>query len=201
MANIYSKAFGDGSGYVCDGDTITGTIGAYTVTAQIRRDDDAGAPDQMQDGFWPSLNPMADGYIGTGGDAVFQSEQAQAEKVMDAWTKDEWWYVGVVVTVTASVDGVELARESIWGVECNYPGSDNVYLTELANELADSALAEARAKTPILAAGDADPLTAAVEAQTAFWNALKTLEKHLGVDVDGTQDLRDCTLESLLGAE
>ena len=33
---------------------------------------------------------------------------------------------------------------SLWGIELNYPGSDNSYLTEVAYELFDEALAQAK---------------------------------------------------------
>ena len=64
--------------------------------------------------------------------------------VLRAWCADGWWYVGIVLSV--SRNGVELSDHaaSLWSVECNYPGSDNSYLTEVANELLSEALDEAR---------------------------------------------------------
>jgi hypothetical protein len=41
-------------------------------------------------------------------------------------------------------------------------------------------------------------LLAAREAQTAYWEALLILEKALGVEVDGTQDLQEVTVEYLI---
>ena len=35
-------------------------------------------------------------------------------------------------------------------------------------------------------------------AQTAYWKALLALEKAIGVEVDGTQDLQDTTIEHLM---
>lgn len=63
-------------------------------------------------------------------------------ETLRAWCRDDWHYCGVVVTVER--EGVELASESLWGVERNYPGSDNAYLTETAGELAETALEAAR---------------------------------------------------------
>ena len=40
---------------------------------------------------------------------------------------------------------VDSTQASLWGVEANYPGSDNAYLTEVANELLPEALDVARA--------------------------------------------------------
>lgn len=41
-------------------------------------------------------------------------------------------------------------------------------------------------------------LQAARDAQTAYWKALLALEKAIGVEVDGTQDLQDTTIEHLM---
>lgn len=41
-------------------------------------------------------------------------------------------------------------------------------------------------------------LLVARDAQTAYWDALLALEKALGVEVDGTQDLQDVTVEYLV---
>lgn len=45
--------------------------------------------------------------------------------------------------VTVLRDGQEIGCDSIWGVECNYPDSDNSYLLEVANDCALNALSEA----------------------------------------------------------
>jgi hypothetical protein len=71
---------------------------------------------------------------------------------LKAWCKDEWFYCGIVVTVER--ENVELVAEyfhALWGIECNYPGADNSYLTEVANDLAAQALPDARAKLAKLA--------------------------------------------------
>ena len=48
----FTQKFDD---YVCIGDSITCTIDGYAVTARIAHDETPEAPDQRQDGFWPSL--------------------------------------------------------------------------------------------------------------------------------------------------
>ena len=50
----FTQKFDD---YVCIGDAITCTVDRYTVTARIAYDDPPDAPDERQDGFWPSLYP------------------------------------------------------------------------------------------------------------------------------------------------
>jgi hypothetical protein len=57
--------------------------------------------------------------------------------------KGNWFYCGIVVTVTWGKN--VLGTASLWGLECNYPESDNQYLSndiaeELAYEAADNAL-------------------------------------------------------------
>jgi hypothetical protein len=144
--------------YVCDGDKITWMKDGYEITAFIVHDDCGDKPDQRDDGFWPSLNPKAAGYIGRRSKKTLAKHMARAQAVMDAWLKDEWWYVGVCVTV--SFDGVPLTGDydhALWSVECNYPQRDmrrrnpNAYLTEVARELAGEALEAAKTKLADLA--------------------------------------------------
>jgi len=64
----------------------------------------------------------------------FAKAQAKAERVMAAWRNDEWFYCGVILSVT--IDGLTLDRfaASLWGIE------------EVANELLPEAIAEAKAE-------------------------------------------------------
>ncbi|MBR9806707.1 MAG: hypothetical protein GYB49_05740 [Alphaproteobacteria bacterium] len=139
--------------YACEGDTISCEAEGFTVTARIVADDCPDTPDQRQDGFWPSLYKDAPGFIGPGNGfrQRFAKAQAKAEAVMEAWRKDEWFYCGIVLSVER--DSIELDRHaaSLWGVECNYPGTDNSYLTSVANELLPEALDAGRAAAARLA--------------------------------------------------
>lgn len=47
---------------------------------------------------------------------------------------------------------VDSTQASLWGVEWNYPGTDNCYLTTVANELLSEALDAGRAAAARLAA-------------------------------------------------
>ncbi|KJS37103.1 MAG: hypothetical protein VR74_10055, partial [Hyphomonas sp. BRH_c22] len=100
-----------------------------------------------QDGFWPSLYINDPGFIGPGNNfrERLEKAQAEAEAVMDAWRKDEWFYCGIMLAIEC--EGVELDENaaSLWGIEANYPGSDNAYLSEVAGELLPDALAAGRA--------------------------------------------------------
>jgi hypothetical protein len=134
--------------YTCDGDTITCTVDGYDCTATIYRDDSSDAPDERQDGFWPSLDPKDAGYIGDKTQAQLTAEKRKASHIMNTWKKDEWWYVGVAVTV--SKNGIQLTGDydhAVWGIECNYPYGGKVrnnYLRDVANEELDEALEAAK---------------------------------------------------------
>lgn len=140
MVNQFIKAFSE---YVCEGDTISAEIDGFQVTARIVRDG----------GFWPSRNPTDAGYIGENPSETYEKQMARAHKIMNAWANDDWFYCGVVLSVSKAVKIKGRAQEEViisgdaaglWGIECNYPDSKNEYLTEAANEMLDEALNHAR---------------------------------------------------------
>lgn len=141
--------------FVCEGDSIRCDADGFEIVARIVHDDCPDAPDERQDGFWPSLDIGAPGFIGPGRNfrARFAEAQQRAERVLEAWRTGDWFYCGIVLSV--SREDVTLAEHaaSLWGVEANYPGSDNSYLTEVASELLPEALAEGRAALSRLCAG------------------------------------------------
>lgn len=98
--------------YACEGDAISCEAKGFIVMARIVADDCLDAPDQRQDGFWPSLYKDAPGFIGPGNSfrQRFAEAQAKAEAVMEAWRKSEWFYCGIVLSVER--DGIELDRHA-----------------------------------------------------------------------------------------
>lgn len=64
----------------------------------------------------------------------------------DAYFKGEWFYCGIVIS--AWIRDIQLHNHcaSLWGIECNYPGTDNSYLNEIANDLLHEANIEAEKK-------------------------------------------------------
>ncbi|MCF6221811.1 MAG: hypothetical protein L3J65_11930 [Robiginitomaculum sp.] len=140
--------------YVCLGNSISVDVGDYTVTARIAHDDTIDKPDERDCGFWPSLDPNAAGFIGAGNKwrKRFEEQQATAESIMAAWKNDEWFYCGIILSVT--IDEAELTDHaaSLWGIEANYPDSDNSYLCQVANELLSEALDAAKAEREQLCA-------------------------------------------------
>jgi hypothetical protein len=101
--------------YVCEGDAITWSAEGFDLCARVWRDSDTKPTEY-------------DCY-----------EPADIER----WKNDEWFYCGVVVSV--SLNGVELSdhASSLWGVDCNF-GDDNAYLADVAQELEEDALITAR---------------------------------------------------------
>lgn len=82
-------------------------------------------------------------------DPDYHIDDEQQEKLIDAryaWMRDEWFYGSVVVGAYLGEFCLDSCAASLSGIECNYPGSDNSYLTEEANGLLPDALDMARAK-------------------------------------------------------
>ena len=129
--------------FVCEGDCIACEQDGFRIVARIVCDDNPGAPDDRQDGFWPSLYKDAPGFIGPGNNfrERFARAQAEAEAIMEAWRRGDWFYCGIVLSV--SLDGIIVDEHaiSLWGVEANYPGSDNGCLKDVADDLRPEAIA------------------------------------------------------------
>jgi hypothetical protein len=143
---MFTQGFGK---YTSDGAYIETTHGAFVLRATLYRDDCGDRPDERDDAFYPSRDPEAAGYVLP---ENFDAEMDKAKRAMAAWERDEWFYVGVAVAVEC--EGVPLVDPyafALWGVECNYPYSDNDYLREVANELAPEAIEAAKAKLAKLA--------------------------------------------------
>jgi hypothetical protein len=60
--------------------------------------------------FWPSLYKDAPGFIGPGNGfrERFAKAQAEAEAVMESWRKGDWFYCGIVLSV--SLESVNAGR-------------------------------------------------------------------------------------------
>lgn len=101
---------------------------------------------------------LADGWGTPDGQKEGETKRAYAARavehdfdVLKAWCNDEWAYYGVAVTVKKN--GIRLTDQyahACWGIEGNYPGSDNSYFTEVANQNLSEALDAAREKLTLL---------------------------------------------------
>jgi hypothetical protein len=145
---MFKTPFGQ---FLCDGDTIHCEVDGLRCEAwtEMDHDDYHTPPDERMDGFWPSRDPKAAGYVAP---ENFDAAQAQAMRVMKAWREDEWDYCGVMVRVFYEHVGLTGHYEhALWGVERNYPDSDNSYLLDVANDLLPEAVKAAKAKIRKLA--------------------------------------------------
>ena len=104
--------------YACEGDRIKWTREGFDFVARLQHDTDTKPTDFD----------------------CYDAEDVQR------WRDDEWFYVGVVLSV--SRNGVELSDHaaSLWGIDCNFPDTSNAYLSEVAQELEAEALDTARAE-------------------------------------------------------
>jgi hypothetical protein len=118
--------------YVCLGDTITCEAEGFTFTARIEHDPDY----HIDNDDCHNVDQEVTG--------CNEAQQKKLIEAREAWRNNDWFYCGIVISV--SRNGVELNDHaaSLWGIECNYPGSDNAYLSECANELIDDAVEAAR---------------------------------------------------------
>jgi len=114
--------------YVCVGDMIETEVDGYTVRAHVEHDSYTGIDET--DCWNPDQSV-------TGCNDEQQAELLAARK---AWRNDEWFFCGIVLSVYRG--GVKLLdnANALWGIECNYPGSDNSYLATVANELLEEAM-------------------------------------------------------------
>ena len=101
--------------YACEGDTIEWTNEGFDFVARIAQDYDSNPNDS----------------------------ECYADEDVTRWKNDEWFYCGIVLSV--SLKGIELDHHaaSLWGIDCNF-GPDNKYLSEVAQELESEALDVAR---------------------------------------------------------
>lgn len=106
---------------------------AISWTMETPRDPFADSPDERDEGFFPSIDPDAPGYIGdpdatdvdgTAHAARYESETEAAKARLAAWYADEWHYVGVVAraVIHIPIGGIsfrvlELRSSGVWGIE------------------------------------------------------------------------------------
>jgi len=136
---MFTQKFSD---YVYDKDSVKCEVDGFTCYATLYLDDSDMRPDERDEGFWPSQKPNDTGYCPYN----FDEAMARAKMVMAAWENDEWHYYGVAVTVFKN--GVQLTptyAHSVWGIEGNYPDSNNDYFTEVANDILPEAIDDAKA--------------------------------------------------------
>ena len=102
--------------YACEGDRIEWTAEGFDIVARLMYDTDTKPTDYD----------------------CYDTED------VERWNRDDWFYVGVVLSV--SCNGVDLSDHaaSLWGIDCNFNNTSNAYLSEVAQELEAEALETAR---------------------------------------------------------
>lgn len=106
--------------YAIVGDSITWQADGFDITATLETDD-MTRPDDFE---------------------------CYSKKQIKAWKNDDWFFVGVVLSV--SKNGVDLGDHavSLWGIECNFSSrkkNPNTYLSDCALDMQSEALESARA--------------------------------------------------------
>ena len=118
--------------YVCAGDSITTEIDGVTYTATIVHDIDAHIDDDDSHNTDQGVTGCDD------------KQQARLLAAREAWFNNEWFFCGVMIGARKGDIEIYDNCASLWSVEANYPGSDNAYLTEVANELLPEAIEDAK---------------------------------------------------------
>ena len=76
-------------------------------------------------------------------DSTPENCDCYTEEQILQWKKDNWFFCGVVLSVYKAGVCLSDNAASLWGIECNFPGSDNSYFSDIVQELETEALQEA----------------------------------------------------------
>lgn len=119
----------------------------------ITPDDDNSPPDQRDEGFWPSMDPDAPGYVDP---AQFAHEHRKAMARFAAHAAGEWEYVGVQAEARCLIvrNGhgtyYTLRSPGVWGMESDCEDYINgIYGEQKAELLADIAAMAVPAATGV----------------------------------------------------
>lgn len=140
IADVYRAPVFTGGfrSYVCFGDSIETHYNGFRVSAHIEQDLDKTIDDDDCHNKDQSVTGCTD------------EQHAQLLRARAAYFRDEWHYCGVVLSVTRNGVMLDEHAASLWGIECNYPGGDNSYLTVVAQELLPEALKAAQTVLDLL---------------------------------------------------
>jgi len=114
--------------YAVDNDTISVDVEGFTVTATLRHDSESHIDDDDCHNIDQSVTGCND------------KQQAKLLKARREWELCNWFYCGIVMSVSRNGIMLDDHTDSLWRIECNYPDSDNSYLTEAANDMIDNAV-------------------------------------------------------------
>lgn len=98
--------------FALGGDSITWEKEGFTLTARLRYDDQTRPTD------YECYSPLK----------------------IKQWKNDEWFYVGVIVSVSKNGVMLDDHAASLWGVDCNYNKTSNKYLAIVAQDMENEAI-------------------------------------------------------------
>ena len=88
------------------------------------RDNHHGAPDENDEGFWPSQDRDSPGWIGDNPTRSYETQMRSARARMAAWRADKWHYVGVIAKLVIHIPlggrsfrVMEIESAGTWGIE------------------------------------------------------------------------------------
>lgn len=126
------------------------------VITRLLEDDDSGdRPDERDEGFYPSLDASAAGYVGAGNEHDYNRQMDIARRRIALFDNGIWNYVGVraVANISIAIGGnsictYQLKSAGLWGIESD---SEESYLQEVFEEQAEELRAHiaAMASAPV----------------------------------------------------
>jgi hypothetical protein len=129
-------------------------------------DYDSGLPDENDDGFWPSLDRKAAGWIGDNPERSFSEQQEAAEERMAAFKRGDWTYIGVRARAALAIPSgrdcyrlMTVESAGLWGIESD---SDSDYLASVFADEREALKAELTELGRLLAAGELEEKESAV---------------------------------------
>jgi len=115
--------------------------GFYVQFERVILPDDSGdRPDDNDEGFWPSLDPMKAGWVGDNPERSFEDHLQAAHDRMAAFERGDWGYVGVraralcLVVQNGYGTCINIDSAGLWGIESDAGDYlDEVYAEEVDN--------------------------------------------------------------------
>lgn len=101
-------------------------------------DESAGPPDDMDDGFWPSQDPRAPGYVGKVSQKEFDDQLEKAKSRYHHYQCGNWAYIGIIARAHLFIPQggqsffmLTIDSAGLWSIEDD---SDGEYKKEVFEE-------------------------------------------------------------------
>jgi hypothetical protein len=128
-------------------------------------DNSGQTPDSDNEGFWPSLDPSAAGYIGADPARSYEEQMEDARERLAAFNRGDWGFIGVRARAELAIPiGGGCSRlmtvesAGLWGIESD---SDSDYLASVFADEREALKAELAELGRCLAAGEVEEEEAA----------------------------------------